>query len=212
MASARDHVYATLRQRLLEGHYDRAASLVPQTLSEEFAVSRTPVREALGLLEQDGLLSPTSRGFVIRLRSDEEMLEIFEVRGILESSAAQAAATRRSPIALARLQELAERARTEDDPAAQRRLFNLFHDCIRDAAHNTTIATLVTRLSAQIKLAAPWSTDESDEGLARSLDEHDAVLAAILDGDGEKARDLMLEHLAHDRDNRISQLVAKVHQ
>nr|WP_301539732.1 FCD domain-containing protein [Nocardioides sp. zg-DK7169] len=138
------------------------------------------------------------------------MLEIFEVRGILESSAAYAAATRRSPMDLARLQELAHRARREPDPAVQRRLFNLFHDCVRDAAHNTTISTLVNTLSAQIKLAAPWKTDESDEGLARSMAEHDAILAAIVAGDGEEARARMLEHLAHDRDNRISQLVAKL--
>lgn len=209
MASARDTVYATLRERLMAGHYGRDSALVPQALSEEFQVSRTPVREALGLLEQDGLLVSTSRGFTIRRRSDDEMLEIFEVRGILESSAAAAAATRRSPIDLARLQDLAERARTEADPAVKRRLFNAFHDCVRDAAHNATIATLVNTLSAQIKLSAPWKTDESDEGLARSMDEHDAVLAAILAGDGERARAHMLEHLAHDRDNRISQLVAK---
>lgn len=212
MASARDTVYAALRTRLLAGDHPRDASLVPQALSEEFQVSRTPVREALGLLEQDGLLVSTSRGFTIRQRSDEEVLEIFEVRGILESSAAHAAATRCSPIDLARLQELADRARQATDPAAKRRFFNLFHDCVRDAAHNTTIASLVNTLSAQIKLAAPWKTDESDEGLARSMDEHDAVLEAILAGDGELARTRMLEHLAHDRDNRISQLVAKVHE
>lgn len=212
MASARDTVYATLRDRLLSGHYGRESSLIPQALSEEFSVSRTPVREALGLLERDGLLIATSRGFAIRARSDEEMLEIFEVRGILESNAAAAAATRSTPVDRARLAELAERARGESDPAAQRRLFNLFHACLRDAAHNATISQLVDTLSAQIKLAAPWKTDESDEGLARSLDEHDAVLAAILAGDGDLARQHMLDHLAHDRDNRISQLVAKVHE
>ena len=210
MPSARDTVYAALRARLLDGHYARDVSLIPQALSEEFQVSRTPVREALGLLERDGLLVSTSRGFALRQRSDEEMLEIFEVRGILESSAAYAAATRSSPMDLARLQELADRARREPDPAAQRRLFNLFHDCVRDAAHNTTISTLVNTLSAQIKLAAPWKTDESDEGLARSMREHDAILAAIVAGDAEQARAHMLEHLAHDRDNRISQLVAKL--
>ena len=212
VASARDTVYAALRSRLLEGSYSVDDSLIPQALSEEFQVSRTPVREALGLLEQDGLLVSTSRGFVIRQRSDEEMLEIFEVRGILESSAAHVAATRRSPIDVARLQEVADRARQEQDPVAKRRLFNLFHDCIRDAAHNATISTLVNTLSAQIKLAAPWSTDESDEGLRRSLEEHDAVLEAIVAGDAELARTRMLEHLAHDRDNRINQLVAKVHE
>lgn len=212
MPSVRDIVHDALLARLLAGHYSLEDSLVPQALSEEFDVSRTPVREALGLLERDGLLISTSRGFMIRQRPDEEMLEVFEVRGILESSAAEAAATRSTPIDRARLTELAERAHHVDDPAEKRRLLNLFHTCLRDAAHNATISTLVTALSAQIKISAPWKTDETDEGLARSLVEHDAILAAILAGDADLARTRMAEHLAHDRDNRISQLVAKVHR
>ncbi|MFC6152093.1 GntR family transcriptional regulator [Nocardioides yefusunii] len=211
MASVRDVVHDALLARLLAGHYTHEDSLVPQALSEEFEVSRTPVREALGLLERDGLLVSTSRGFMIRKRPDEEMLEIFEVRGILESNAAHAAATRATAIDRARLAELSERAHATCDPKEKRRLFNLFHDCMLDAAHNATVSSLVTTLSAQIKLSAPWKTDESDEGLARSLAEHDAILEAILAGDADLARARMLEHLAHDRDNRISQLVAQVH-
>ncbi|MCM0622466.1 GntR family transcriptional regulator [Nocardioides bruguierae] len=209
MASARDTVYETLRVRLTQGHYPPDASLVPQALSEEFSVSRTPVREALGLLERDGLLVATSRGFALRRRSDEEVLEIFEVRAILESSAAEAAALRRSPVDLARLRDLVQRARGSADPAEARIAFNGFHDAVRQAAHNETITGLIRTLTAQVKLAAPWHTEPDDASLRRSLLDHEQVLAAIEDGDGELARTRMLEHLAHDRENRISQLVAR---
>ncbi|WP_300682775.1 GntR family transcriptional regulator [Nocardioides sp.] len=209
MPSARDTVHEALHRRLMDGFYDRDSSLVPQALSEEFEVSRTPVREALGLLEQAGLLVATSRGFVVRERSDEEMLEIFEVRAILESSATAAAARRRNPIDLARLRDVTAHSGAAGDPAQVRRAFNLFHDHIRVAAHNETISTLLRTLSAQIKVAAPWRVSPSDDGLAASQAEHEAILAAIEAGDSVGAEQAMLDHLAHDRDNRISQFVAE---
>ncbi|GLY33927.1 GntR family transcriptional regulator [Kineosporia sp. NBRC 101731] len=212
MASARDTIYATLRSRLTSGHYPEDASLIPQVLSEEFQVSRTPVREALGLLERDGLLVSTQRGFALRRRSDEEMLEIFEARAILESSAAYAAALRRSPIDLARLDDLLARTRTETEPAAIRSCFNLWHEAVRQAAHNQTIGALLHTLDAQAKLSAPWKTPLAEGTFDASIAEHEQMTEAIRSQDGERARTLMLEHQAHDRDTRILQLVSEMAQ
>lgn len=208
MVSARDTVYDVLHRRLVEGVYDRATALVPQTLSEEFQVSRTPVREALGLLEQEGLIVAGSRGFVLRQRSDEEMLEIFEVRAILESNAAAAAARKHNPIDLARLRDVHQRGAEATDPSAVRAAFNQFHDVIRVAAHNQTIEALLARLSAQIKVSAPWRTSPSDDGLAQSHTDHAQIMEAIRDADPTAAMAAMEQHLAHDRDNRISQFLA----
>lgn len=208
--SARDTVYETLRGRLTSGHYPEDVSLIPQALSAEFQVSRTPVREALGLLERDGLLVSTTRGFAVRHRSDEEVLEIFEVRAVLESSAAAAAATRRTPLDLARLEDLLARGRALTDPAQIRLTFNAFHDCLRHAAHNETIAALLRTLEAQVKLGAPWRTEATDHTLREGQREHEAILDAVRKGDAEAARLLMLDHLAHDRDTRIAQLVARM--
>jgi DNA-binding GntR family transcriptional regulator len=209
VATARDTVYETLRTRLTKGHYPADASLIPAVLSEEFAVSRTPVREALGLLERDGLLVSTTRGFVIRRRTDEEVLEIFEVRAVLDSAAASAAAERRSPLDLARLEVLAGKARESTDPAQIRLLFNEWHDGIRQAAHNETISALLRTLDAQVRLAAPWTTPPADHTFAASYAEHEEIHAAIRDGDPERARTAMLRHHDTDRDNRISQLVGR---
>jgi DNA-binding GntR family transcriptional regulator len=212
MPSARDTVYATLRLRLTSGHYPEDASLIPQVLSAEFEVSRTPVREALGLLERDGLLVSTQRGFAIRRRSDEEMLEIFEARAILESSAAYAAALRRSPIDLARLDDVLARTRAESEPAGIRRSFNLWHEAVRQAAHNQTISDLLHTLDAQAKLSAPWKTPLAEGTFDTSIAEHEQMTEAIRAQDPERARTLMLEHQAHDRDTRILQLVSQMAQ
>ncbi|MFI5934673.1 GntR family transcriptional regulator [Actinoplanes sp. NPDC051494] len=208
--NARDTVYRTLLERLTHGHYRAGDPLIPQALSEEFEVSRTPVREALALLEQDGLLVSGRRGFEIRRRDDEEILEIFETRAILESSAAYAAATRATPIDLARLRDLHDRSQATSDPAEVRRIFNHFHDALRNAAHNRTITTLLTTIEAQVKVSAPWTTPGGPREFGPSYAEHATILAAIRAGDAAAARTATLTHSAHDRDTRVSQLIVRM--
>ncbi|WP_218036948.1 GntR family transcriptional regulator [Streptomyces hyaluromycini] len=149
MKSTRDTIYDELRHRLTAGRYPQDASLVPLALGEEFAVSRTPVREALALLERDGLLVSTRRGFAVRQRSDEEMLELFELRAALDALLASSAAARRSPVDLARLNALLEHAGTLDDPGQIRHSLNEWHYTVRAAAHNTTVSSLLHTVDAQ---------------------------------------------------------------
>lgn len=203
--SARDEVYTTIRERLTQGVYQPSDVLIPGTLSTEFAVSRTPVREALGLLERDGLLRSTSRGFTPWIRSAEEVLEIFEVRGILESAAAAAAAQRRTDTDIVRLRESARLAREADTAADIRRHLNTWHDAVRRAAHNTTISNLLHTLEAHIKVAAPWrdTATTSTRPIDDRRDEHEAILTAIIDRDDHAARSLMLAHLDNDQRARV---------
>ncbi|MBT0769973.1 GntR family transcriptional regulator [Kineosporia sp. J2-2] len=217
--SARDAIYSALRRRLMAGHYREAGPLVPTALSEEFGVSRTPVREALALLERDGLLIAGSRGFTVRRRSIEETLEIFEVRAVLDSAAASAAALQRSSIDLAKLEELHRRATAVTDAdgtapdetahQAVRALFNQWHDCIRAAAHNRTILSVLHTLDAQVKSSAPWTPAPAATSFADSHAEHARILDAIRRTDAEAARTEMLDHLARDRDVRVRHLVAQ---
>ncbi|MGI5440385.1 GntR family transcriptional regulator [Streptomyces shenzhenensis] len=209
MKNTRDTIYDELRHRLTSGHYPPDASLVPLALSVEFTVSRTPVREALALLERDGLLVATRRGFALRRRSDEEMLELFEVRAVLDATAASSAALRRSPVDLARLDVLLEQAGTLDDPAEIRRSLNEWHDTVRHAAHNGTVIALLHTIDAQVKTSAPWATPTVDDTFEATLAEHRAVTEAIRDQDAEASRVRMLAHHARDRDTRIQQRVRR---
>ncbi|ALL79827.1 GntR family transcriptional regulator (plasmid) [Pseudonocardia sp. EC080610-09] len=209
--NARDRVYGELRHRLLRGHYGADSALVPGTLSTEFSVSRTPVREALGLLAQDGLLVATHHGFLPHRRSPEELLEIFETRALLDAGAAEAATHRRTPLDLARLDEATARARGATDPAAVRRALNAWHEVLRSAGRNDTLAALIGRLEAQIKMHAPWRAEPSAAAFTDALDQHDAITAAVRDGDAATARARMLAHLAEDHDVRIRQLIATAH-
>lgn len=204
--SARDRIYAEIRRRLTSGAYAAGDSLIPAALSTEFGVSRTPVREALALLERDGLLETTSRGYLPRIRSEQETRDVFEVREILETAATRAAARRRSDTDLARLSEVTGRAAATDDPAQKRLLFNDFHEILRQAARNPTLTDVLQGLEAIAKVCAPWRAASSSEGsrpFVERQSEHERILAAIVDGDADRAEHLMREHLLRDRRMRI---------
>ncbi|MFJ3669606.1 GntR family transcriptional regulator [Streptomyces sp. NPDC090106] len=207
MKSTRDTIYDELKHRLTSGSYPQDTSLVPLALSEEFEVSRTPVREALALLERDGLLVGTRRGFAVRLRTDEEMLELFELRAVLDALLASAAALRRSPVDLAKLDAVIERAGTATDAEEIRRDLNQWHDTVRSAAHNTTVSSLLHTVDAQVKTSAPWRTRTVENTFDAALAQHRAITEAIRAQDPEAARLRMLEHHEHDRDTRIRQKV-----
>ncbi|MBQ9919162.1 MAG: GntR family transcriptional regulator [Microbacterium sp.] len=208
--NSRDTVYRTLLERLVHGAYANGDALIPQVLAEEFHVSRTPVREALGLLERDGLLVSGRRGYVVRQRDDQEILDIFETRAVLESAAAYAAAARATPIDIARMQDLHDRSQTASDAVEVRRLFNHFHDALRNAAHNATITSLLRTIEAQAKVSAPWGTPAGGREFAPSYAEHAAILDAIRSADPAAARAASLAHSASDRDTRVSQLIARM--
>jgi DNA-binding GntR family transcriptional regulator len=110
-------VYEHLRDDIVARRLDAGASLVETELADRYGTSRTPVREALRRLEQDGLLERGRRGLQVRAPSAAEILEIYEVRIDLEALAAALAAERHTPLDLVRLRSAAanfEAAPVED--------------------------------------------------------------------------------------------------
>ncbi|MFD5497133.1 GntR family transcriptional regulator [Streptomyces sp. NPDC127091] len=84
--------YARIRKIILDGQSPPGTVLIPTGLSTQFNVSRTPVREALIRLEQEGLVTRATRGYVVRTRTPQEILEICEARIALESWGPEAGA------------------------------------------------------------------------------------------------------------------------
>lgn len=98
--SLREQIYEKLRERIHAGQLTFDDRLVDVDIANEFGVSRMPVREALMQLVHDGMLESTSRGFVLRRYSDQEIQEIFEIRRLLEPAAASIAAKKMTDAAL----------------------------------------------------------------------------------------------------------------
>lgn len=99
--SLREQIYEHLRERIQTGQFTFEDKLVDVDIATEFGVSRMPVREALMQLVHDGMIESSTRGFILRRYSDQEIGEIFEIRRLLEPAAAEIAATKMTQSALA---------------------------------------------------------------------------------------------------------------
>jgi DNA-binding GntR family transcriptional regulator len=195
-----------LRKEILDGAFAPGTILLETALSARYGVSRTPVREALGRLAQDGLIERSTRGFRIRQRDPEQILEIYEARIALEGRSAELAAKRRTDFDLARMTHLLAERRATTDPAQFGAMNNRWHDALRFAGHNETVTDLLERLDSLLLLYRPQRSPRptADD---RSVEEHAEILAAVAGGDADVAGTAMTEHLRRMRDRRIQALI-----
>jgi DNA-binding GntR family transcriptional regulator len=203
---ASDH-YWRLRRDILDGRFPKGAPLLETTLSVEYGISRTPVREALNLLEHDGLLERAPRGYRVRAGTPEDVIEIYEARIALESEAAAAAALRRTDLDLARLRHQHDLVSGSGDETAVRAAHFRFHELLWQAGHNATIAELLIKLNARLRIydSGPPSSFGEPEALHA---EHERVLRALHDHDADSARGEMRAHLQRSLGQRIHTLVS----
>ncbi|MDI2032490.1 GntR family transcriptional regulator [Saccharopolyspora sp. TS4A08] len=197
-------VYDRLRAEIVDGTWEPGAALAELALAERYGTSRTPVREALRRLQQDGLVERGQRGMRVRTRSPEEILEIYEVRVSLEATAASAAAQRRTDFDLVRISRAQKEmsATPTSDPAEMAAANLAVHEAIWAASHNGTVVDLLTRLNNHLTrypattLALPGRWEEA-------IGEHEAIIAAIERGDAERAHDLARDHMSKARELRL---------
>ncbi|MFJ4623247.1 GntR family transcriptional regulator [Streptomyces sp. NPDC088812] len=199
--------YWRLRQDILNGRFPKDAPLLETALSSAYGISRTPVREALGLLEHDGLLERAPRGYRIRSGTSEDVVEIYEARIALESEAAASAALRRTDLDLARLRHQHELICDPDSEHAARAANFRFHEVLWQAGHNATIAELLVKLTARLRIydSGPPSSFGDPDVLR---EEHERILRALQDHAPDEARAATRAHLKRSLDQRIRVLVS----
>jgi DNA-binding GntR family transcriptional regulator len=195
--------YELLRADVLSGKFAPGEVLLETVLAQSYGLSRTPVREALGRLEQDGFLERGTRGYRVRSGTPQDVLDIYEARSALEAEAAGAAATRRTDLELASLLHIHDRACASDDPEMTRRLNSEWHAALWRASHNRTIQTLLGKLVTQLRIY-DRGPHESAGDLAKTRTEHAKVLAALTSRDPDYARRAITDHLARARELRLA--------
>lgn len=203
------NVTSALREAILDGALTPSTWLREQELAEALGVSRTPVREAIRQLEDEGLIDHIpNRGAVVRTMGLDEVLAVYAVRSSLEGLAARTAAVRRAPELLARLETVqAEMAGAIDGDPRRLAVLNLeFHRAIRESTGNPYLERFLTQVEHAVRRFGT-TTYEEPKRARESLAEHREIIDAIEAGDAEQAERAAMHHMHRARDARLADLL-----
>lgn len=189
--TASEFVFEQLRRDIVTGHLQPGQRLVERELTDRYAVSRTPLREALKRLVTAGLaINIPYRGVVIRQLSYGFARDLYDLRLGVEGLASYLAALRATATELGDLRGLYDRINNASERGARDEVLVLnleFHNTIARASHNTLLVDKVDELWASINLvrASAWQGTSRTQSSRR---EHKLILDAILARDPEAAR------------------------
>lgn len=176
-------------------------------LANRFGVSRTPVRDALSRLEDLGLAERVNRGLEVRGLDPEQVIQVYDMRILLEVEASGQAAQNRNLNDILTLEALLERDRSLEKPTdAELIQTNLeFHRAVWKASQNLVLIDLLERLMTHL-VHAPTSTLSVDDRQNEALNEHAKPIEAISDRDTAAARDIANQHFSTAREIRMNLL------
>lgn len=192
----RESVYDHLRDAILNGEFQPAERLGEVELTERLGVSRTPIREAIQRLTQDGLLESTpGRGVRIRVVSALEARDAYLVRETLDGLAASLAARAYTPAHAEALEAtlLELEAANQDDYREQTRLDLAFHRRLAQAAQNQPLLDLARDLEQRVALVKHQTRIYNSH--PQTAAQHRAILRAVLDRDPDAAREAAMLHV-----------------
>lgn len=205
--SLEEKVFSTLENAIITGKYKAGEALTELSVSKELSVSRTPVREAMHRLKEEGLIELVpNRGAVVLGVSVDDLIDIYKIRMRLEGLAASGAAEKMTDGEKNALRENVELAGfyiSKNNPEKLKELDTEFHDLIyRGAGSRIIYRTLAdlhqrTKLYRKISLSVP-------ERVERSVEEHGMICDAILRGDSAEVDRLSSEHVAAALKNLLS--------
>ncbi len=190
----RENIRDTMRTRIFEGHYPAGTRLIERDLAADFGVSRLPVREALRMLRQEGLIEDRlPKGSVVCGLSKKDVRDLFAVRHALEVLACRLAAHNATSEDLNRLEALLDQAAealARGSVMEAHRANNSFHDLITQIADNDFLRSALEPLQGRMHRLFRYVTD-----LGELIQEHRDLLAAIASGDPDRAASQSVHHI-----------------
>ena len=191
-------IYKELKTKIMSGKLLPGSSLVEREISDEYSISRTPVREILWRLASDGLLEQEpSRGYIIRKISLEEIFNIFQGREGIEGMAARLACQKNDTKFFSNIKEIKEKIKAIDiERNCQEGVFfgRKLHDLIITTASNTFLSEFYNKLRDLTALTRNI-TQKSVLIEKKSKESHLAIINALEERDEEKSEYRMREHL-----------------
>jgi len=200
--------YAKVRQAIVENRYPPGHRLVEQRIAEELGLSRTPVREALRMLQAEGLVvGERNRGAMVRPLSETEIVDLYGLRIRLESYAVEVATERASEEELGTLVDVADAFGAATDVASLHDANRRFHDGILAAARHHRLSSMLAR-TVDIPLVFQALRSFGPSEIERSDTFHHLIVDAMCRRDGSRASALMAEHIAQGRDAVLDAMVS----
>ncbi|MFI0350828.1 GntR family transcriptional regulator [Actinomadura sp. 9N407] len=199
MPRATDTAYEAVRKMILSGEAGAGTRLGESELAEALGLSRTPVREALQRLGADGLVEVLPhRGARVVRWTRQDLAEIFELRALLEPyAAARAARIGQDQSVLADLAgqcAAMERAVADGDLDRVAQLNSRFHAAIIDASGNRRLPAMLTSVMHAPLILGTFRRYDADS-MARSMNHHRELVAALAAGDPGWAESVMRAHI-----------------
>jgi len=193
-----DDAAQSLRNAILGGRFTEGARLRQAELADRLGISRTPVREALGQLQHEGLIELLPRGGVrVTVLNADEAVELYDLREVLDGLAARLAAGRADAPALGRLERLLGRMAAcveRGDSAPWFRVHVAFHEEIVRIAGNRPLGRLSSVVRLSIRHFHPLLLRTATR-LGDAYREHRAIFEAIAARDADAAERLGRAHI-----------------
>lgn len=211
--SISDQIYQILRKSILHGEIGSGQRLLQGKVAESFQASRTPVREAFRLLEQDGLVERVAQGgFRVSEVTIGMIEEVFGIRAALEAYAIKLACERITPAEIASLKQIRENAKDVlestkfDHDEKLRQFFELnsrFHETIYRATASTYLVKLIDNLRGIVSRMRALGL-RADRNWKQAWDEHSQLIDCLERRDKETAAKLTEKHVAQAASDVIS--------
>ena len=186
-----------LRDEIIQGKMRPNERLIAADLAERLNTSRTPIREALQLLEAEQLVVAAKRGYVVREHTKEEIVEIYEVRAALEGMAARLAAQKTGNSAYREIEAIGahrDSLITSNDRKLIVDLNDEFHAAIFAACGNSRLDR-INRSNSQHFFNYRISELYTKEETKISIKGHALILKAIKNHDADQADSAAQEHV-----------------
>jgi DNA-binding GntR family transcriptional regulator len=194
-----DRVRRQIADQIISGVLRPGQELDEQSLAQAFNVSRTPVREALRQLAAANLIEwrPHQSAIVAKI-TPSKMVEMFEVMAELEGLCGRLAARRMTPAEHAALISIHKRLRPyleARDREGYHALNRSFHELIYAGSHNEYLRQQAAALYDRLAPYRAYQLKRRD-ALRLASEEHQAIIDAIIAGDGDEARRLLMDHVS----------------
>ena len=204
--SLASRVFRQIEQDILDGTFQPGQNLTEAKLCEQFGVSRTPVREALFQLEQEGLVQiKHNKGAVVVGISKQDIEDIYTIRMHVEGLASRWAAERITEEEKKQLLEILDLEMfyaAKENVEQCRKLDHSFHDGLYAASRSKPLHNTLRSFHNYIGRARAHSFKTGDR-IKIAATEHKAILDAIIAGDGELAETLTKEHIVKAKANLL---------